>query len=178
MYLLCWNASRVSHRVLTGARRRHVCEHPSSPHGHALAEAAVAEAAVAEAAVAEAAEEADDVPLQPSPFVDSALADEYEKLNYAETLFAKQQLVAVYVDPPPPPAGQQPEAKQWLLGHISAVNVRGKINGANEQAIWYRLGAPRDKRRKEFILCPTDGKQERHGIVGRRRRTAPAAVRR
>ena len=117
-----------------------------------------------EAAVAEAAEEADDVPLQPSPFVDSALADDYEKLNYAETLFAKQQLVAVYVDPPPPPAGQQPEAKQWLLGHISAVNVRGKINGANEQAIWYRLGAPRDKRRKEFILCPTDGKQERHGI--------------
>ena len=117
------------------------------------------EAEEEEEAVAEAAEEADDV-----PFDDSALADGYEKLNYAETLFAKQQLVAVYVDPPPPPAGQQPKDKQWLLGHISAVNVKGKINGANEQAIWYRLGAPKDKRKKEFILCPTDGKQERHGI--------------
>ena len=98
------------------------------------------------------------------PFDQSALAGGYEKLDYDETLFAKQQLVAVYVDPPPPPAGQQPAAKQWLLGHISAVNVKGKINGANEQAIWYRLGAPKDKRKKEFILCPTDGKQERHGI--------------
>jgi hypothetical protein len=98
------------------------------------------------------------------PFEESALADGYEKLNYAETLFAKQQLVAVYAAPPPP-AGEQPAcAKQWLLAHISAVNANGKINGANQQAIWYRLGTPKDRRRKEFILCPTDGKHERHGI--------------
>ena len=36
MYLLCSNASRVLHRTWTGARTRHVCEHPSSRHGHAV----------------------------------------------------------------------------------------------------------------------------------------------
>ena len=41
MYLLCWNASRVLHRVLTGSRRRRVCVTPSGRHGCAVAEAAV-----------------------------------------------------------------------------------------------------------------------------------------
>ena len=41
MYLLCWNASRVLHRVLTGSRRRRVCVTPSGRHGCAVTEAAV-----------------------------------------------------------------------------------------------------------------------------------------
>ena len=41
MYPLSSNASRDSIRVLTDARRRRVCQHPSGRHGCALAEAAV-----------------------------------------------------------------------------------------------------------------------------------------
>ena len=41
MYLLCQNASRDSHRVLTGPWRRRVRRDPSSRHGRALAEAAM-----------------------------------------------------------------------------------------------------------------------------------------
>ena len=41
MYLLCSNALRDSHRVLTGSRRRCVCVTPSSRHGHVVPEAAV-----------------------------------------------------------------------------------------------------------------------------------------
>ena len=41
MYLLSSNASRVSHRVLTGSRRRCVCVTPSSRHGRGVPEAAV-----------------------------------------------------------------------------------------------------------------------------------------
>ena len=40
MYLLCSNASRISHRVLTGSRRQRVCVTPSSRHGCAVPEAA------------------------------------------------------------------------------------------------------------------------------------------
>ena len=42
MYRLCFNASRILHRVLMGSRRRRVSVTPSSRHGHAVAEAAVA----------------------------------------------------------------------------------------------------------------------------------------
>ena len=40
MYLLWFNASRVSYRVLTGACARRVCRRPSSRHGRAVPEAA------------------------------------------------------------------------------------------------------------------------------------------
>ena len=44
MYLLCSQrftrfASAI-HRTWTGARTRHVCEHPSSRHGHAVPQSA------------------------------------------------------------------------------------------------------------------------------------------
>ena len=42
MYLLWFNASRVSYRVLTGPWRRRVRRDPSSRHGRAVTEAAVA----------------------------------------------------------------------------------------------------------------------------------------
>ena len=41
MYLLCWNASRFLHRVLTTTRRRRVTVSWSSRHGGAMSEAAV-----------------------------------------------------------------------------------------------------------------------------------------
>ena len=41
MYLLCSNALRDSHRVLTGTWRRRVTMCPSSRHGRAVSEAAV-----------------------------------------------------------------------------------------------------------------------------------------
>ena len=42
MYLLCCNASCVSHRTWTATWRRRATMSPSGRHGHALAEAAVA----------------------------------------------------------------------------------------------------------------------------------------
>ena len=42
MYLLSSEASRFSLRILTGARARPVCEHPSNPRGQATSDAAAA----------------------------------------------------------------------------------------------------------------------------------------
>ena len=132
-------------------KRRVIADEEEEEEAADAAEEAEEEEEVEEGAEAVAADEGDG-----ESFDESDLAGGYEKLDYDEELFAFKQLVAVYA-----PA---PEAKQWVLGHISAVNVNGKINGANEQAIWYRLGDTKSKKRKEFILCLTDGKDERHGI--------------
>ena len=84
-------------------------------------------------------------------FEQSDVAKSYKVLPYSTDLFKTGQPVAAF----------SKETKEWVIGKISAVDVKAKTkDGQAVCAVWYRLGEA--KRGAEYIMCQSDKKEEMH----------------
>ena len=91
---------------------------------------------------------------EPVSFEQSEFAKSYKVLPYSTDLFETGQ----------PVAALSKQTNEWVLGSISAVDVKAKLKGGvSVCAVWYKAHAPGERKgRAEFILCHSDKKEEEH----------------
>ena len=89
-------------------------------------------------------------------FEQSEFAKSYKVLPYSTNLFETGQPVAAF----------SKETKEWVVGSISAVDVKAAIMGGEAVCcVWYTHNVPKKKKAKkppEFIMCHSDKKEEQH----------------
>ena len=92
-------------------------------------------------------------------FEQSDVANSYKVLPYSTDLFKTGQPVAAF----------SKETKEWVVGSISAVDVKAAIMGGEAVCcVWYTHQVLKDSKKKkakkppEFIMCHSDTKKEQH----------------